>query len=280
MAVNLGINFRATAIYVTDAAGQTYSIADAYPQTRGGSTFGWTTAVDSRDRTTGQDVRLAGNCQQANSGTQAIFRFNCPAGEYKIRLALGDAGGSQAKQYLQIRDSDSSTALLTIDDTSGTGNNAFDDATGVERSAAAWPGSNAEATITTTGAMFFVYIGTPTAQTESSSIAHLHVEDAVAGPTSGFTAAVDLKTVTLTNTSTAGSNPITSTTVNWGDGTTNSLLTHTYAVGGEYTITLTSSDGTLTDDEVQDVATETRYKYTVQTVGGRNATVDADRPDA
>lgn len=100
-------------------------------------------------------------------------------------------------------------------------------------------------------------------------------------PTAGFTFVRDRKTVALTRTSVQGTAALDTFEVDWGDGTVNSLLTHTYSVGGTYTITLTETDaGALTDDFSDDVTTTTRYRYRVQTVGGRSATTTADRPDA
>ncbi|HLM66577.1 MAG TPA: hypothetical protein VK358_03575, partial [Longimicrobium sp.] len=76
MAWNIGINFRATAGYVADGPGETYSVADAYPVTRGGATFGWTVLPSSgRDRDSSQDRRLAGINQMLNGTGVAEFRL-------------------------------------------------------------------------------------------------------------------------------------------------------------------------------------------------------------
>lgn len=282
MTVDIGFNFRATLGYVTDGAGETHVVADTYPVTRAGYTFGWTTAVDSRDRVAGNDRRLAGINFQANNGTQAIFRVNVPAGTYKIRLAIGDGTSAQAKQYVQIRDADGTTPLLTIDDTNGTSTNNFTDAAGANYTQAAWAAGNSEATITTTGAQFFVRVGTPTAQTDSSTLAHLRVVDAVTPPTAGFTTAIDRKQVTATSTASAGSNPITTTEYDYGDGSGRTAsASHIYSVGGTYTITQYVNDGVTSEvSTTNNVTTKTRYRWRVTTVGGSSATVTADRPDA
>jgi hypothetical protein len=104
-------------------------------------------------------------------------------------------------------------------------------------------------------------------------------------PTPGFSTAIDLKTVTVTDTSVAGTNPITTRQYVYdtvGDPTTRTTsLTHQYTVGGTYTITQYVNDGvTAEQSTTHNVTTETRYQYTVQTVGGRSASVTADRPDA
>jgi hypothetical protein len=108
----------------------------------------------------------------------------------------------------------------------------------------------------------------------------------VVAPTAGFTASCPLKLVTITDTSVAGTNPITSKTYDYDHGGAGSspgdtLTTHTYSVGGTYTIRQTVSDGTLSDTEDASVTTKTRYTYSVVTVpGGRSASATADRPDA
>jgi hypothetical protein len=105
-------------------------------------------------------------------------------------------------------------------------------------------------------------------------------------PTAGFSTSVNLKTVTVTDTSVAGTNPITSRTYDYDHGGAGSspgqtATQHTYLVGGTYTIRQTVSDGTLSDTDDEAVTTKTRYTYQVVTApGGRSASVTADRPDA
>jgi PKD repeat protein len=68
-------------------------------------------------------------------------------------------------------------------------------------------------------------------------------------PTSNFSTSTSNLTVTLTDSSTAGTNPITSYDTDWGDSTTHMTTasgSHTYASAGTYTITHLVSDGTLT----------------------------------
>lgn len=174
-----GFNFRATAGYVTDGGGETYCLGEpeAYPTTRSGSTFGWSGLVSGDaevNRNAGNDRRLAGINYKANDGTQATFRLDLPApGTYRIRLALGDTV-LQGDQYVQIRDGGS--AVLTINDTTGTAAGTWDDATGTAYNNANWPGSNTSVNVAFTGTILNMVIGTPTAQSDSSTIAHLFVE--------------------------------------------------------------------------------------------------------
>jgi hypothetical protein len=104
----------------------------------------------------------------------------------------------------------------------------------------------------------------------------------VTPPTPGFSAAVDRKQVTVTDTSSAGTNPITSREYDYGDGTgRTSSTTHLYSVGGTYTVTQYVNDGvTAEQSTTHSVTTKTRERWRVQTVGGLSATVTADRPDA
>jgi hypothetical protein len=176
----IGLNFRSSAIFVTDGANETCCLGntDVYPVTRGGATFGWDGLIGDmgRDREAGFDRRLAGMNQAANDGTsQTTFRLDLPAtGSYTIRLALGDADNDQDYQWLRMFDN--STTLFTIADTDGVAAANYDDAFGTSWSAAAWPGSN----VARTGVLFAstilkLTIGAPTAQANSTCIAHLFV---------------------------------------------------------------------------------------------------------
>ena len=172
---NPNINFRGTSGYVTDGAGETYRInGDNYPTVRDSQTFGLSlSTLDTTNRDSGQDRRLAGINHRANNGTQSVFRCLLDAtGTYDCRIALGDAGQGQAYQYLQIKDNDS-TVLLTLDISAGTSNNGFVDATGTEYDQADWPTSNTPVELTFTTQNVYIYIGTPTAQSASTTLAHI-----------------------------------------------------------------------------------------------------------
>lgn len=173
----IGINFRATSGYVTDGTDETYCIGDNYPTTRGGATFGWTSALSdgTRDRNSGIDRRLAGFNSQANNGTQKTFQLDLPqAGDYTIGLAIGEDSFDQIYQYVQVKDN--TTTLFTIDDTNGTTAGHFLDANGTDHLTANWPSSQTTRSVTMSSTTLNVIIGSPTSQTNQSTIAHLFVE--------------------------------------------------------------------------------------------------------
>lgn len=181
MSWDKGFNFRSTSGFVTDGTNETYVIGDDYPVTRNGVTFGWTAKglFDKRDRDSGVDRRLAGLNFNTNDGTQSTFQIDLPAiGDYTIRLALGDQSNPQGYQYWKLLDN--TTVLATIDDTNGTAGAAFDDATGVQRITADWPTLNVAITQTFATTTLKVVIGSPGAQADSTTIAHLFVSQVVA----------------------------------------------------------------------------------------------------
>jgi len=168
-----GFNFRDTAGFVTDGTGETYVSGenDLYPTTRASQTFGWNSFQDlRRDRSNSVDRRLAGVNQRAN-GTQAFWRLDITAGTYDVDIALGDENSSQGYQYLQLKDT--SSVLLTIDKSSGSSNDQFYDATGTIYSGANWPGSNTKVRVTFATTICYVYIGTSSPQSGSSTLAHI-----------------------------------------------------------------------------------------------------------
>jgi outer membrane protein assembly factor BamB len=181
-----GFNFRNTQAYVTDGANEASVLGDTYTTTKNGVTFGWESVVNIRDRVATNDRRLAGSNQVVNNGTQIAFRVDLPApGTYQIHLALGDAGFAQADEYLKIQDN--TTVLMTIDKRgTGTPIQQFYDATGALLTNTTWPSSEAGTTLTFASTILRVVIGTPTAGTNSSSLAHLRiVHGGVGTPTVG-----------------------------------------------------------------------------------------------
>lgn len=188
--MSVGINFRATSGYVTDSAGETYCLAESYPTTRGGWTFGWVNAINndggSRDRDSAIDRRLAGQNFQWNDGTQSTFQVDLPsAGTRSVRLALGDAGFGPGYSYCQIKDG--STPLLTVTDTNGTAANVWDDATGVGRGPSSdWVTNNAASSLTFTGTTLNLVIGSPASQADLSALAHLFIGDVAASKAPPF----------------------------------------------------------------------------------------------
>ena len=170
-----GFNFRASSGYVTDGANTTYSIGEVYPITRNSVTFGWDIdrTDSSRDRTTGNDARLAGIVFAANtSGSQTHnFRVDLAAtGTCTIRLGAGD-GGTNQRVDLELLDN--TTVFATVANNIAVGSNSFLDATGTSYSAANWPGSNSTISHTFTSTILFVRLAGLSATTDSSVIAPL-----------------------------------------------------------------------------------------------------------
>lgn len=175
--LDLGVNFRATSGYVTDGAGETYCLNEAYPVSRADGTFGWESGTPpdgARDRDSGVTARLAGVNFVSNSGTQYTFRFDLDAtGTHEIHLALGDTGGTQGYQYVQFQDN--TTAFATILKATGTNVDEFFDATGTKYSEANWPGSETAISHTFTSTILRVIVGSPDSQSNATTLAHLRV---------------------------------------------------------------------------------------------------------
>lgn len=184
-----GINFRATAGFVTDGAAEqaettTASTGD-YPHTTAqGNTVGWESfnSGNTRDRSAAVDRRLAG--VNFTTSTQNDFRFDLPAaGSYNIRAAFGDMSSVNPTLWTLL---DGTSTITTL----ATGNNSaagsFKDATDTVRTAAAWPGSNVAraATFSTTICRF-----RSSAAGSANLIAHAYVESAAPAGASGTLAA-------------------------------------------------------------------------------------------
>src|SRR6218665_1681954 len=111
-----GINIRQTASYVTDGAGETYSLGEAYPTERGDETFGFSEnlAAASRNRLTNYGPRLAGSLGISNAGPTKDFLWDLKEGPgtYRMWLALGDGTNVQANQKAVILDG--ATVLASI----------------------------------------------------------------------------------------------------------------------------------------------------------------------
>ncbi len=175
-----GFDFRNTAGFVTDPAGDTYVLATtAYPTTVNGVTFGWlqTAQVQARDRNAQLDPRLAG-INFVNNGSPAAFDVDLPSpGTYSLSLALGDAGYQQCWVQCQVQFLDGSTVLATLT-VGSTQLSYFYDAQGKNWSAAAWPTSNLSQQVTLTGTHLTVVVGTNKATGDFTPIAFLGVTQA------------------------------------------------------------------------------------------------------
>lgn len=115
MAFN-GVNCRATSGFIADGTGNTYSLGEAYPTTRGGFTFGWSSSVaaNTRDRATSYGPHYAGLCFQPNSGGATVdFKVDLPsgAGAYNIKIVSGDYSSEQNSKLI-LKDGASVIATL------------------------------------------------------------------------------------------------------------------------------------------------------------------------
>ena len=172
-----GFDFRNTAGFVTDPAGDTYVLATTgYPTTINGVTFGWlqTPQVQARDRNAQLDARLAG-INFVNNGSPATFDVDLPSpGTYNLSVALGDAGYQQCWVQCQVQFLDGSTVLATLT-VGSTQLGYFYDAQGKNWSAAVWPTSNLSQQVTLTGTHLTVVVGTNKATGDFTPIAFLGV---------------------------------------------------------------------------------------------------------
>lgn len=178
---DIGINFRATAGFVTDGANETYSLAEAYPTTRGGATFGWTDGLGgdrTRDRNAAIDRRMAGANFTNSTGSQdrvTVFQLDLPAaGTYDIRVAVGDESNPRTNQKLEIFDNVTSKGVLVNDASTAAAH--WVDATNVERTSDSdWSTNNAKATITFASTTLVIKTGTTAATTDNTFLSHIRV---------------------------------------------------------------------------------------------------------
>lgn len=150
MAFPQGINFRATAGFVTDTGDSTYEIGTTanYPRTTPqGNVVGWEQAITgTRDRVL-LDARLAG-VHYLTSST-ASYRIDLPtAGVYDVFLAAGDAANPSYCK-LELFDNATSKGVLVNRGAVQIPLGAFVDATGVERADyPAWVANNLPVRVT------------------------------------------------------------------------------------------------------------------------------------
>ena len=175
-AETLGINFRATAGFVTDLHGEAAALPNSrYPTTRGGLTFGWTAgAPDSRDRDATTDPRLAGFAFVSNEKAPATFTLDLPApGAYEIAIAMGDPENDQCSLgcKLEIRDGDKTLFVLTPKGTK----KGFVDAQGHDWTPEQWPAKNQPRRVTFTGKQLVMVLGAANGKSEYTPVTHLAV---------------------------------------------------------------------------------------------------------
>ena len=208
-----GFDFRNTATFVADPAGDTYVLSTtAYPTSVNGVTFGWvkTSLVGARNRNASLDPRLAG-LNYANNGSQATFYVDLPsAGTYNVSLALGDAGYQQCTQQCQIQFLDGNTVLATV--SRGTiAAGYFYDAVGNKWSAAAWPTGNLTQQVTLAGTRLTVVVGTSQSNGDLTTIAFLGLTQVSSAASFSISASPTSLTVAQGN---QGTSTITTTGIN------------------------------------------------------------------
>jgi hypothetical protein len=178
-----GINFRATSGgpsgFDGDGVGETYCLAEAYPTTRGGFTFGWesggvVSGGNGRDRAD-VDRRLAG----MNFATDdSIWRWDIDTGAHNITAAFGDAGGAQADQDFELRDT--TTVFASLADGATSAEEFYDANAALHASAAAWVSNNTPVARTMASTILRARIGYDQAA-NASTIAHISVAPAGGG---------------------------------------------------------------------------------------------------
>lgn len=185
MSLNLYINFRSSAAYVTDGANQTYCADDGasnytYPQTRGGSTFGFTgstVGIQFRDRNNAIDVRLAG-IVFCTSPAQLTFQWDLDAANAKnVHYGGGDPSGGQAT-YAALKDN--ATTFTTVNDSSIAGGSVVD-AAGVEYTDANWPASETAVARTFGSTTFNMVMGSGLSDGRNNMVQTLGAVDAGGG---------------------------------------------------------------------------------------------------
>lgn len=159
MALPQGVDFRSTALYVTDPTNYDYEITQGvdYPHTTvQGNNIGWELAgfgggPQYRNRNSGNDPRLAGTMFYDDFSRQAQYRIDLPsAGLYSVGLAAGDAAYA-TQAHVQIFDDFSLLSVLVNGTTSAA--NHFFDATGTEYTNVTWPTSQTLVTFTFTSSV-------------------------------------------------------------------------------------------------------------------------------
>ncbi len=186
-----GFAFRSSAGFVTDGPTDTYVlVTDLFPTIRNGVTFGWLTTgvLLGVNGNAGVDPRLAGVNQFIGifaPPNQALFQVTLDAAvSTQIQIANGDIVNSRARQYWELRDN---ATVLTTFAAASVSVATFNDATGVNRSAAAWPGSNAPLTAVFATTTFIFALGDASSPSGESAvpIAYIGLSQTVAPPATG-----------------------------------------------------------------------------------------------
>lgn len=179
--VDIGINFRASAGFVTDGTNETYcrGQSDLYPITRAMFTFGWNNFVDmERDITSTGDRRLAGVCKYTNNAGVQTWRLDLPvAGTYDISMALGREYFTTVN-YVTLQDN--VTNLFTISALSVSSGN-YGDANGTIHTTANWPTTHTKRRVTFASTTARLLLSQGGADTNDSAIDHIRFEEVATG---------------------------------------------------------------------------------------------------
>ncbi len=159
------LSFRQTAGFVTDATGTYVLEGDTYPTTRGGSTFGYANGIGGTDWATNDrdatvtDKHLAGQHQVIPNDVINIRADLTAPGTYDVRWANGDTGFDFSPYQQNFEIFDNVTSKYSYQKVTGPAQDHYFDATGVDRTEAAWPGSNAAQTVVFASSTFFLRVG-------------------------------------------------------------------------------------------------------------------------
>lgn len=150
MALPQGINFRNTVGFVTDGVNEDAEVTTASPDypftTAQGNTVGWESTnfgsgLQTRNRDSGNDRRLAGSAFNNDSSNQLRFRVDLQAaGNHRVGLAAGDPNYSVTTKVVLF---DGLTQLSVLVNGSTSAPQRFFDATGVELTNVTWPTNQA-----------------------------------------------------------------------------------------------------------------------------------------
>jgi hypothetical protein len=180
MPFDIGINFRATAGFVTDGSGEVPRPGEPYPTTKTAGpgqsvTAGWNVGLpaNTRDRDAGNDRRLAGINFKA---VDAVFQLDLTApGTYQDYCAAGDTIDGDCSLW-DLCDNNTVIQSLTKDNLTA---RTFDDATDTVYSNSAWPGSNTPQTYAFVSPTFKLKINS--APLSNNCIAHLRIVQVATG---------------------------------------------------------------------------------------------------
>lgn len=168
--------FRFTLAYVADNPASRWPTLDSYGITPSPSSLcvdrGKAVAFDYRNRTTGNNNDLAGGWYVTGSNDKDWKQDVVSAGDWEIRVALGDPNFGRNNQKIEVLDD--TTSKLTVTGT-GLSANEFIDANGDTETAANWHTGNTKATITTSNTVMVFRVGDD-ANGDEGWISHLRLK--------------------------------------------------------------------------------------------------------